>query len=166
MFLLVLSLTWDYFYFNDYLVPWYGQAPVDISLNNLLQRGSYAPFFWTMILCNTIIPPLVLWSKKMRSNLGILFVVCFLVQIGMYLERVVIIPLSLARNELPFDWGMYTLQLPETLITIGAFGFLTLAYLVFTRIFPIIPVWEVYEGQIAHTVKKVGKSLLHLKSAE
>jgi molybdopterin-containing oxidoreductase family membrane subunit len=166
MFLLVLSLTWDYFYFNDYLAPWYGGAPVDRTLNTLLQHGAYAPFWYTMIFCNTIVPALTLWSKKIRTNLPVLFCIALLVNVGMYLERVIIVPLTLARNELPFSWGVYTLQLPETMITIGTFCFLFLAYLTFTRIFPIIPLWEVYEGQALHGLHKVGRYLFHHKSAE
>lgn len=164
--LLILSLTWDYFYFNDYLVGWYAQAPDDLSLYKLFQHGAYAPFWYTMMFCNLIVPPLFLWNKKLRTSPPVLFLVAFLVQIGMYLERVVIIPLTLARNELPASWGVYTLQIPETVITIGAFSFVILMYIIFTRIFPIIPVWEVYEGQVTHTLRKVGRSLLHLKSAE
>ncbi len=166
MFLLILSLAWDYFYFNDYIVPWYGQAPVDVTLSGQFQYGAYSPFWIAMLVCNTLIPALILWNKRLRTSLPVLFIVCLLVNIGMYLERVVIIPLTLARNELPFSWGVYTLRLPETLITIGTFSFFILAYVIFTRIFPIIPLWEVYEGQIFHTVRKLGKSLLHLKSAE
>ncbi len=166
MFMLVLSLTWDYFYFNDYLAPWYGGEPVDKTINILLQQGAYAPFWYTMIICNTLIPALTLWSKKIRTNLPALFLVAFLVNIGMYLERVIIVPLTLARNEFPFSWGVYTLQLPETLITLGTFCFLFLAYIIFTRVFPIIPLWEVYEGQALHGLRKVGRYLLHLKSAE
>ena len=54
----------------------------------------------------------------------------------------------------------------KTLITIGAFSFVLFAYITVTRLFPIIPVWEVYEGQLVHAVKKVGKALTHLKSAD
>jgi molybdopterin-containing oxidoreductase family membrane subunit len=166
MFMLILSLTWDYFYFNDYLAPWFGGAPVDRTLNILLQHGAYAPYWYTMLFCNMLVPALTLWSKKLRTNLPVLFVVALLVNVGMYLERVIIVPLTLARNELPFSWGVYTLRLPETMITIGTFCFLFLAYMIFTRVFPIIPLWEVYEGQALHGLRKVGRYLLHLKSAE
>ena len=166
MFMLILSLTWDYFYFNDYLAPWFGGAPVDRTLNILFERGAYAPFWYTMIICNTLVPALTLWSKKIRTNLTALFLVALLVNVGMYLERVIIVPLTLARNELPFSWGVYTLQAPETMITIGTFCFLFLAYIIFTRVFPIIPLWEVHEGQMLHGLRKVGRYLLHLKSAE
>jgi len=166
IFLLIMSLTWDYFFFNDYLVSWYGGAPVDVAIHKLMEQGPYAPFWYTMIVCNAIIPPLVLWSKKARSSLPVLFLVSFLIQIGMYLERVIIVPLTLARNEMPFSWGVYTLQLPETMITVGAFCFLILSYIIFTRIFPIIPLWEVYEGQVIHSIKRVGRGLIHVKAVD
>ena len=105
-------------------------------------------------------------KRSWRTNLTVLFFVSLAVNVGMYIERVVIVPITLSRNELPASWGVYTLQLPETLITIGAFAFVFFAYITFTRFFPIIPVWEVYEGQLLHAVRKVGKALTHLKSAD
>ena len=54
---------------------------------------------------------------------------------------------ALGINELPFSWGVYRLQLPETLITIGAFSLLGFLFFLFSRFLPIIPVWEVQEAQ-------------------
>jgi Ni/Fe-hydrogenase subunit HybB-like protein len=166
MFMLVLSLAWDYFYFNDFIVPWYGQEPVEKATTALLTGGRAAPFFYLMIFSNVILPAATLWSKKLRTNLPVLFIVAFFVQVGMYLERVIIIPISLGQNELPFSWGIYWLQLPETLITIGAFAFLLFNYLLFTKTFPIIPVWEVHEGQITQTLRRIGRALLPTRTEE
>lgn len=119
-----------------------------------------------MIFSNTILPAALLWSKKLRTNLPVLFIVSLFVQVGMYIERVIIIPITLGQNELPFSWGVYSLQLPETLITIGAFGLMAFNYLWFTKVFPIIPVWEVHEGQVMQTLRRIGHALVPTRPAE
>jgi Ni/Fe-hydrogenase subunit HybB-like protein len=159
-FLLLLSLVWAYFYFNDYLVPWYGQEPVDRSLFHLMEVGWASPLWRLMLFANVILPWATLWSRRVRTSLPALLVICVFVQIGMYLERFLIIPATLGRNWLPFDWGRYTPHLPESLITVGAFAFVGLAYLLFTRLFPVIPVWEVLEGQALHGLRRVGRALV------
>lgn len=166
-FLLILSLTWAYFFFNDYLVPWYGQDPTEKVLQQMFLTwgpGGAAPFWVILLGSNIVIPWITLWSKKVRTSLPALFFVSLIVQVGMYTERLIIIPVSLSKNELPFAWGLYYLQLPETLITIGAFSFLGFSYILFTRFFPIIPAWEVYEGQILHRLRRMGHTLVDSKA--
>ncbi len=163
-FLLLLSLTWDYFYMNDYIAPWFGGAPADKSIFALLSTGSAAPFWYAMLFCNVIVPAFTLWSRKIRTSIPALFMVAVFVNIGMYLERVIIIPISLGQNEMPFSWGVYHLQIPETLITIGAFSLVFFLYIIFTRIFPVIPTWEIYEGQVMQGLRKIGRALIPTKS--
>jgi molybdopterin-containing oxidoreductase family membrane subunit len=163
-FLLLLSLTWDYFYFNDYIAPWFGGAPADKSIFTLLSSGSAAPFWYAMLFCNVIVPAFTLWSRKIRTSLPALFMIALFVNVGMYLERVIIVPITLGQNEFPFSWGVYHLQLPETLITIGAFSLVFFFYIIFTRIFPIIPTWEIYEGQVMQGLRKIGHALIPTRS--
>ncbi len=163
-FLLLLSLAWDYFYFNDVLVPWYGQGPVEKSILAILTGGWAAPLFYLMIFSNTILPAATLWSKRVRTSIPAIFIVSVFVQIGMYLERYIIIPVSLGQNWLPFDWGLYLPHLPETLITIGAFSLVIFLYVSFSRIFPLIPVWEVYEGQVLQGLRRIGRALVRTRA--
>ena len=158
-FLLLLSLAWDYFYFNDFLVSWYGQQPVEKSIMATLTTGSLAPLFYTMLVANVAVP-LVLCSKRMRRSMPALLAVAIVVQVGMYIERYLIIPSALAQNWLPFSWGYYVLRLPETLITLGAFAFLVFCFFVISRLIPLIPVWEVYEGQVRHGLHRIGRALV------
>jgi len=55
-------------------------------------------------------------------------------------------------------------HVPESLISVGAFGLVAFSYIIFTRIFPIIPLWEVREGQILHGVRQIGHALVQTKS--
>ena len=82
----------------------------------------------------------------------------------MYFERYLIIPGTLGRNYLPFDWGVYIPHLPETLITIGAFALVAFLYLIYSRFIPLIPVWEVLEGQLSLGLQRIGRMLVPTRS--
>jgi molybdopterin-containing oxidoreductase family membrane subunit len=163
-FLLLLSLAWAYFYFNDYIVPWYGQGPVEKIIQQMLALGSTAPLWYLMIFSNIVLPWAMLWSKKVRTSIPAIMIISIFVQVGMYLERYIIIPVTLGRNELPYDWGIYIPHWPESLITIGAFAFVGFLYLIFSRLLPLIPVWEVYEGQVMKGLRRIGKALIPTRS--
>jgi Ni/Fe-hydrogenase subunit HybB-like protein len=163
-FLLLLSLSWTYFYFNDFLVPWYGQGPAEKVIQQLFTRGAEQPLWLLMLFCNILLPTLTLWSKRVRSSIPALLLISIFVQVGMYLERYLIIPGSLGINELPYSWGAYFPHLPETLITVGAFALIGFLYVLFSRIFPLIPVWEVYEGQVMRGLRRIGRALIPTRS--
>lgn len=158
IFLMLLSIIWGYFYFNEWIVTWYGNLTAEQAILNML-TGQLSPLFYLMLVCNLVIPLGGLWSRRVRTSLPAMFVICVAVQIGMYLERILIVPGFLSRSELPFNWVNYTPHLPEILITIGTFGLLSFLYILWTRIVPIIPVWEVHEGQAFQSTRRVGRSL-------
>lgn len=159
-FLLVLSLAWAYFYFNDVLVPWYGQLPVDKTILQLFISGRAAPLWSLMVFSNLVLPAATLWSRRVRTFIPAMVVISIFVNIGMYLERYLIVAVSLGRNELPFDWGSYIPHWPEILITIGAFSLIGFLFLVFVKLFPIIPIWEVREGQMKQGLRRIGRDLV------
>ena len=100
-------------------------------------RASY----WALMLCNLIVPQL-LWSKKLRQNLAVLFVVVMFVNVGMWLERFVIIVTSLHRDFLPSSWEMYYPTFWDYSTLAGTIGlFLTLMFL-FVRVLPMISIFE------------------------
>ena len=98
MFLLILSLAWAYFFFNDYLAPWYGQAPADLALRNRFERGLGAPFWYFMLFCNIVVPWAILWNRRWRRSLPLLLTVAIFVNIGMYLERINIVAIGLGHQ--------------------------------------------------------------------
>jgi Ni/Fe-hydrogenase subunit HybB-like protein len=164
-FLLILSFTWAYFYFNDYIVGWYGQSPAESVLNWKYARGPFpVNFLWYLMLFgNIVLPWATLWRRKWRTSIPVLLVVSIFVNIGMYIERVMIVTVGLSVNELPYSWNVYRLRLPEVLITLGAFSLVIFLFFLFARFFPIIPVWEVKEGQEQHKLRQVGKALVETR---
>ena len=103
--------------------------------------GPYAPFYWCLILCN-VITPQFLWSKKIRTNPLILWCISIVVNIGMWLERFVIVVTSLHRDFLPSSWSMYWPTRWDWATYIGTLGlFMTLIFL-FVRVLPMITIFE------------------------
>ena len=162
-FLLILSFTWAYFYFSDYIVPWYNGEPVMKVVFDVLRRGWAAPLWYLMLFCNLLLPVATLWSRRVRSNTAALVMVCIYIQIGMYLERYFIVPVFLGYNELPFSWGTY-IPRAGVLLTIASFAMIILLYMLFSRVVPLIPVWEILEGQIFQGLKRIGRALLPARS--
>ena len=103
--------------------------------------GPYAPFYYVLILCN-VITPQFLWFKRIRTNPLILWCLSIVVNIGMWLERFVIVITSLHRDFLPSSWGMYWPTVWDWAVFTGTIGlFLTLIFL-FIRVLPMITIFE------------------------
>jgi molybdopterin-containing oxidoreductase family membrane subunit len=158
IFLLIMCIAWIYFYFTEWITNWYGNLPPEKALQRML-TGPLAPMFYLMLFCNIIVPLGTLWSRRLRTSLPAMAVVCVFIQIGMYIERILIVAGYLSRNELPFNWMNYTPHWPEIAMTVGTFGFLALLYILYTQLFPIIPVWEVYEGQAMQGTRRIGRAI-------
>ncbi len=156
---LIISMAWAYFFFNDYLVPWYGGDKWEKLLLDFHEKGPFAWVWVTMLICNIAIPWAVLWNKNWRKKGWILAIVGIIINVGMWIERFIIIPVTLTITRNPFTWRIYKpgVEIP---MTIGLFAFFMLLYMLASRILPLISVWEVEEGQAAHTLRKVGKATL------
>ncbi len=89
-----------------------------------------------------------------------LFLITIGINIGMYLERFIIIPGFLQRNRMPFDWGDYTPRWPEIVHHLRHAGLFILLYLLASKVIPLIPVWEVLEGQLSHTRRRIGRTVV------
>ena len=97
-----------------------------------------------MISCNCIAPQ-ILWFKRCRTSIPILFVLSVLINIGMWFERYVIIITSLSRDFVPAAWGIYIPSPVELSILIGSFSLFSFMFLLFLKIFPVVAITEVKE---------------------
>lgn len=154
---LIFSFTWTYFYFNEYILDWYGGSEAQHAVSDFLTKGKLAPLWYTMLIVNIAIPWLTLWNRNIRRSPVAMFIISLLINLGMYIERYLIIPGVLQRSRIPFDWGDYVPRV-ELLISIGSISLFLLLYALASRIVPLIPVWEVREGQMAHTLRRIGKT--------
>ncbi len=144
--LLVMSLLWFYFTFSEYLTGVFAAEPHEMRTIMYKFTGPFAIFFWGMVVCNFIIPVIFLSFKKLKKIPGILFA-SITVVIGMWLERLIIVIPSLANPRLPLHRGIYIPSLTEWSLFIGAVALFILGYMVFSKFFPIISIWEIEEGR-------------------
>jgi molybdopterin-containing oxidoreductase family membrane subunit len=98
--------------------------------------------YWVLILCNVALPQL-LWLKRVRTHVVLLFVLSIVVNIGMWLERYVIIVTSLHRDFLPSSWGMYSGTVWDWSAYIGTIGLFLTLMILFIRVLPMISIFEV-----------------------
>ena len=139
--LLATGMIVAYSYVMETFMAFYSGNKLDIFMIMNRMTGPYAPFYWTLIATNLVIPQL-LWSSKIRRNPLWLWALSFSVQIGMWLERFVIIVTSLHRDFIPSSWGMYTPTRWDWFTYVGTIGlFFTLFYL-FIRFLPMISIFE------------------------
>jgi molybdopterin-containing oxidoreductase family membrane subunit len=155
--MLIVSMGWAYFFFNDYLVQWYGGDKWTHFLLHWHEAGPVGWMWFLMLIFNVAIPWAILWNKKWRSTPWLLFIVALLINVGMYFERYIIVPVSLGINRSPFTWGVYKPGV-EIYLTIGTFALFILLYMIASKLIPLIPVWEVQEGMISHSIRKIGKA--------
>jgi molybdopterin-containing oxidoreductase family membrane subunit len=149
--LLVMSLLWFYFVFSERLTAWYGNEPSEMAVFWLTQTGKYSPLFWTMVFCNFLLPFPILAIKKFRTITGTVIASTGVV-IGMWLERFLIIVPSLSHKYLPYSWGGYRPTWVELTITAGTFAAMVMLYMIFSKVVPIISVWELKWGQHVEAV--------------
>ena len=139
--MLATGLVVAYGYMMETFVAWYSASAYEEFMIENRFFGPYNKLYWALILCNVVVPQLM-WFKRLRLNLGWLFAVSIVVSIGMWLERYIIIVVSLHRDFLPSSWGMYTGTVWDWMTFVGTMGlFLSLLFL-FIRFLPMISIFE------------------------
>jgi Ni/Fe-hydrogenase subunit HybB-like protein len=153
--LLIMSLLWFYFTFSEYLTGVYGNEPHELRVIWYKLIGEYAPFFWIMVGTNFVVPVLLLSSAKRRSIRNIL-IASISVVIGMWLERLNIVVPSLANPRIHVEHTFYLPSLTEWGLFLGAVAVFVLGFILFSKLFPLISIWEIREGR-AHGVAEVAE---------
>jgi len=139
--MLATGLMTAYGYAAEAFMTWYGGNNYDkfVSWNRL--HGPYAPWYYALLAMNILIPQ-VLWIRKLRNSPLALFLVALDVLIGMWLERFIIVVVSLTRDFLPSSWGMYYPTRWDWFTYLGTIGFFFVCMLLFLRILPMISIFE------------------------
>jgi len=151
--LFVMTLLWTYFTFSEYLTTFYGAEPTHMQVFWSKFTGEYSLEFWSMVLCCLVIPVIFLSNRKMRTMKGMVFA-SLAITIGMWLERFIIVVPTLANPRLPYERGIYHPSWVELSLLAGCFAFFILLYVLFTKFFPIVSIWEIKEGR-QHAVSEV-----------
>jgi Ni/Fe-hydrogenase subunit HybB-like protein len=142
--MLASGLIVAYGYLTETFMAWYSGNLYEkyLVLNRLF--GSYAAMYWVLILFNVIVPQ-ALWSSRVRGHVVALFVISLFVNVGMWLERYVIVVVSLSRDFLPSAWGMYSGTFWDYSMFIGSIGLFFALLFVFVRLVPMISIFEMRE---------------------
>jgi Ni/Fe-hydrogenase subunit HybB-like protein len=142
--LLFTSLLVGYSYIVEFALSIYSNNIYESSIFLYRALGDYKGWYWLMLSCNMFIP-LTLFVRKWRRSIPFLYVVSIFVNIGMWLERFVIIVTSLSKDFDPYSWGLYKPTFVEAGITLGSFGFFFTLFLLFTKFLPIVAITELKE---------------------
>jgi Ni/Fe-hydrogenase subunit HybB-like protein len=160
--LLVMCLLWLYFTAAEFLTTFYGNEPAHMTIFWMKFTGPFAPHFWTMVTTCFVIPVTILCNRRTRTIVGTV-IASISVNIGMYLERFIIVVPSLSQPRLPHSEDMvYSPTWVEWSILAGCFAAFTLFYVLFTKLFPIVSIWEVQEGREKSIAEVMGRLKTYL----
>jgi Ni/Fe-hydrogenase subunit HybB-like protein len=139
--MLATGLIVFYGYLMEAFFGWYSANDYERYMIANRMWGPYKWYYWALILCNGLIPQ-ILWFKRFRSNIPLLFVVAMVVNVGMWLERFIILVTSLHRDFLPSSWSMYSPTVWDAGMLMGTIGLFLTAIFVFIRLLPMISIAE------------------------
>src|ERR1039457_1717877 len=139
--MLATGLIVAYGYGIEAFMGWYSGDRYDaFTIWNRL-HGPYAIPYWALLICNIFIPQ-VLWIRKLRTSPIALFFVSGVILVGMWLERFIIVVVSLHRDFLTSSWGMYYPTRWDWMTYIGTIGMFLAAIFLFVRLLPMISIFE------------------------
>jgi Ni/Fe-hydrogenase subunit HybB-like protein len=142
--MLATGLIVAYGYFIEFFMAFYSGNKFDVFLAEQRLHGPYSHFYFALILCN-ILTPQLLWIEKVRRNVVLLFIMSLIINTGMWLERFVIIVISLTRDFDPSAWGRYSATMWDYLTLLGTLGLFFMLFYLFVRGLPAIAISEMRE---------------------
>jgi len=139
--MLATGLIVAYGYAIEAFMGWYSGNRYDSFLLWNRLHGPYSFFYYLLLTCNLAIPQ-VLWIRKLRSSPLWLFIISGVILVGMWLERFIIVVVSLHRDFLTSSWGMYYPTRWDWMTYIGTIGFFLACMFLFLRLLPMISIFE------------------------
>ena len=158
--LIVVATAWFYFFFLEILFGLWLQEPPETELRTLqLLTPPWAWMFIVLLVAGYVIPVGMWLSRRVRRNIALMFWTSILVNIGMWMERfVIIVPGLMRKTPFTFTWDVYRPTVYEFILVASSFGLVATGLLVFSKLFPLIPIWEQKEGQVFWDDVKVGQA--------
>lgn len=142
---IMLAAGWivAYGYLMEKFIAMYGGNQFEqYMMDNRVFSGPYAYTYWMLIVCNIIVPQ-ILWFKRFRVNTISLFIVSMFINVGMWLERFIIVATSLHRDFMPSSWDLYHPTIWDWGIYIGTIGLFLVLFFLFIRALPMLPLHEI-----------------------
>jgi molybdopterin-containing oxidoreductase family membrane subunit len=140
--MLAASLIMGLSYATEWFAAWYGGETQDRSLVVFIFTGTYAPMMWALITCNVIIPQ-AFWARPVRRRVLAVAAIAVLINIGMWLERILIVLNTLSHDFLPSMRRSFLPTAWDWMLMFGSLGLFTLLFLIFVRVVPSVSMHEV-----------------------
>jgi Ni/Fe-hydrogenase subunit HybB-like protein len=139
--MLVTGMIVAYGYGQEAFFAWYSANPYEGYMMYNRMTGPYAPLYWSLIAINAAMIQLF-WFRRVRDNIVLLFILSLFVNVGMWLERFIIIVTSLHRDFLPSSWDMYQPTRWDFAMFAGTIGLFLSLFFLFIRFLPAIAIFE------------------------
>lgn len=153
--LLTTGMIVAYGYLTEGFIAWYSGTEAEIYMIINRFTGPYAPFIYALVACN-ILSIQLLWFKRLRTNLVFMFVLSLVINTGMWLERFMIVIVSLHRDYIPASWDLFIATPWDWGLLFGSLGLFLVLLLLFIRTLPMISIFEMREF-FAQTVGTEGR---------
>jgi Ni/Fe-hydrogenase subunit HybB-like protein len=142
----LLATSWfvTYGYLAEAFMAYYSGDEFDIYMIGNRMAGPYAPIYWALIACNVLVPQIV-WWRAARRCVPVLFILSIVVNMGMWMERFLIVVSSLHRDFLPSSWGMFYPTAWDWTHLLGSIGLFAVLFMLFVRFLPVISISEIRE---------------------
>ena len=157
--LIVVATTWLFFFFLEWVFALYTLEAPEIALRELqVFQHPYAWLFLLFLLTAYFIPVPIWMFKSMRRRMAVMFWTTLLVNVGMWTERfLIIIPGLVRKTPFTFDWGTYHPSIIEILMVAMTFAWVGLGMLLFAKVFPLVPLFDIKEGMVVRDEVKIGR---------
>ncbi len=139
--MLATGMIVAYGYIMELFMAWYSASPYETAIVSNRLIGPFAHVFWPLMLCN-VLAPQMLWFRKVRHSTVGLMIVAMFVNVGMWLERFLIVVTSLSRDYLPSSWDDYHATFWDWSLFIGTLGLFGALLFLFIRFLPMISIFE------------------------
>jgi molybdopterin-containing oxidoreductase family membrane subunit len=142
--MLVTGMIVFYGYSMDWVMAWFSGSIYEKFMVMNRAFGPMGSYFWALVTCNIAIPQLM-WFKAIRQNVAAMWAISMVINLGMWLERFVIVVVSLHRDFMPTNWGSYHPTIIDWAVLMGTIGFFLACVFLFIRILPVISIFEMRE---------------------
>ncbi|MDG6939549.1 MAG: polysulfide reductase NrfD [Nitrososphaerota archaeon] len=145
--MLVADLAMIYLTVSEYMAPSYVGETASLQYLSLIFTGQYAGYFWFMMVSGFLVPAFLTAFPRTARNADWVFLAAVLVDVGMWLERYLIVVPGLAVPQLQYPVGQYAPSWVDVSMTVAGLAGLALLLLLFSRLFPIVSLWETKDAE-------------------
>jgi molybdopterin-containing oxidoreductase family membrane subunit len=139
--LLAASIVMGISYASEWFWAWYSGERAERHLTTFLFTGPYAPLYYGQLMCNVILPQL-LWWRAVRRSIPAMVALSVIINVGMWLERILIVWATLSRDYLPSMWRVFLPTVWDWMLLVGSLGTFMFLFMMFARILPALSVHE------------------------